>query len=119
VFVRLYFSEREIARLARTAQLSLERLKSVQARIAQSQKMVALGRVAAGATHEINNPLTAVMGYADLLHEDATLPAEEARCATKIKEEVRRAQAAILTFRRVAASTMADSDPNLPAEPLK
>ncbi len=119
VFVRSYFSEREIARLASTAQLSLKRLKSVQARIAQSQKMVALGRVAAGATHEINNPLTAVMGYADLLHEDGTLSSEEARSATKIKEEVRRAHAAILTFRRVAASTLADSDPNLPPEPVK
>ncbi len=119
VFVRLYFSEREIARLARTAQLSLERLKSVQARIVQSQKMVALGRLAAGAAHEINNPLTAVMGYADLLHDDATLTSEEARSATKIKEEVRRAQAAILSFRRVAAAAEAEAAPKQAAVPSK
>ena len=114
VFARLYFSEREIARLARTAQLSVERLKSVQARIVQSQKMVALGRLAAGATHEINNPLTAVMGYAELLHEDSSLSAEEVRSANKIKEEVRRAQLAISRFRQVAATV--EADPQAPAE---
>ncbi len=119
VFLRLYFSEREIARLARTAQLSVERLKSVQARIVQSQKMVALGRLAAGAAHEINNPLTAVMGYAELLHDDASLSAEEVRSATKIKEEVRRAQAAILSFRRVAATTTAETILKTPVEPVK
>jgi hypothetical protein len=116
VFARLYFSEREIARLARTAQLSVERLKSVQARIAQSQKMVALGRLAAGATHEINNPLTAVMGYAELLHEDSSLSAEEVRSANKIKEEVRRAQVAISRFRQVATTIEAETNPNAPAE---
>ena len=116
VFARLYFSEREIARLARTAQLSVERLKSVQARIAQSQKMVALGRLAAGATHEINNPLTAVMGYAELLHEDSSLSDEEVRSANKIKQEVRRAQLAISRFRQVAATVEAEINPNAPAE---
>jgi hypothetical protein len=119
VFLRVYFSEREIARLASTAQLSLHRLKSVQAHIVQSQKMVALGRLAAGATHEINNPLTAVMGYADLLHDDTSLSIEEVRSAIKIKEEVRRAQAAILTFRLEAASTGAQSGLKVPAKPTE
>ena len=97
-------------------QSSVRELKSVQARIAQSQKLVALGRLAAGATHEINNPLTAVMGYAELLHEDSSLSAEEARSANKIKEEVRRAQSAILRFRQVAATVEAETESNTPGE---
>jgi phospho-acceptor domain-containing protein len=116
VFVRLHLSAREIARLVKMTRSSVQALKSVQARIAQSQKMVALGRLAAGATHEINNPLTAVMGYAELLHEDSTLSAEEVRSANKIKEEVRRAQVAILRFRQVAATVEAETNPNAPAE---
>jgi hypothetical protein len=116
VFVRLHLSEREIARLVKVTQASVEGLKSVQARIVQSQKMVALGRLAAGAAHEINNPLTAIMGYADLLHEDASLSAEDLRSATKIKQEVRRAQAASLSFRQAEAATGAESSLNPPPE---
>jgi His Kinase A (phospho-acceptor) domain len=119
VFVRLHFSEREIARLAKMAQSSVERLKSVQARISQSQKMAALGRLAAGAAHEINNPLTAIMGYAELLRDDATLTTEEVRAADKIKDEVRRAQGAILSFRQfggTAETPLAPKTPSAPAE---
>lgn len=119
VFVRLHLSAREISRLVKITQSSVQGLKSVQARIAQSQKMVALGRLAAGATHEINNPLTAVMGYAELLHEDSSLSAEEVRSANKIKEEVRRAQAAILRFRQVAATVEAETIPDTPAERIE
>jgi His Kinase A (phospho-acceptor) domain len=119
VFVRLHFSEREIARLVKMAQSSVERLKSVQARISQSQRMAALGRLAAGAAHEINNPLTAIMGYAELLHDDATLTTDEARAADKIKDEVRRAQAAISSFRQFGATSdtpFALKTPSAPGE---
>jgi len=116
VFIRLHLSEREIERLIKMAQSSVEELKSVQGRMVQSQKIVALGRLAAGAAHEINNPLTAIMGYAELLHEDTTLSIEEKRSATKIKEEVRRAQAASLSFRQVGATSETENGVKKPAE---
>jgi len=119
VFVRLHFSEREIARLVKLAQSSVERLKSVQARISQSQQMAALGRLAAGAAHEINNPLTAIMGYAELLRDDAALTAEEARAADVIKEEVRRAQTAIASFRQFGAATEMQFNPKPPVAPAE
>jgi signal transduction histidine kinase len=71
----------------------------VQNRIAQSQKLAALGRLAAGATHEVSNPLTAILGYSELLADFPTLSAEHQRCAEEIQVQVRHAHAAVISLR--------------------
>jgi two-component system NtrC family sensor kinase len=38
-------------------------------RVAQSEKLAGLGQLAGGVAHELNNPLTVVMGYAELIEE--------------------------------------------------
>jgi two-component system, NtrC family, sensor kinase len=41
-------------------------------RITRSEKLAGIGRLAGGVAHELNNPLTVVMGYAELIFEGAT-----------------------------------------------
>jgi len=55
------------ARLVRDLQQSLAELESAQEALVQSEKLSAIGQLVAGVAHELNNPLQAVIGYAQLL----------------------------------------------------
>src|SRR6202790_243190 len=47
-----------------------EDLRRTQEQLLQSEKMSAVGQLIAGAAHELNNPLTAILGYAQLLESE-------------------------------------------------
>lgn len=52
--------------------LDVTRRKRVEAQLAQTQKMEALGRLAGGIAHDFNNLMTAILGFSELLHERLT-----------------------------------------------
>jgi signal transduction histidine kinase len=46
---------------------TVEKLKTTQAQLVQSEKLSAIGEFVAGVAHELNNPLTSVIGFTELL----------------------------------------------------
>jgi signal transduction histidine kinase len=99
VFRKLTLLTRELAHLVQLSQSSLENLRAVQAQVTHTEKLTALGRLAAGATHEISNPLTAILGYSELLTDIPSLSPPDRECALAIQKQVHRAQAAVNSLR--------------------
>src|SRR5207245_2721412 len=50
-------------------EMTVERLKATQGQLIQSEKLSGIGEFVAGVAHELNNPLTSVMGFAELLQQ--------------------------------------------------
>ncbi len=103
VFLRTHLSDVDRARLLARSESSVENLQRLQAQMVQSEKLVSLGQLAAGAAHEINNPLTAILGYSDLLADDNALPERTRATAIKIREQARRTKSLVqnlLSFAR-------------------
>jgi signal transduction histidine kinase/CheY-like chemotaxis protein len=53
---------------------SVHSLKTTQAQLVQSEKLSGIGEFVAGVAHELNNPLTSVMGFSELLGQANTNP---------------------------------------------
>lgn len=51
----------------------MKELRETQEQLVQAAKLAAIGELASNVAHEINNPLTSIMGYAELIKEEVNL----------------------------------------------
>ncbi len=103
VFLRTHITESDRARLLEKSEQSIENLQRLQTQLVQTEKLVSLGQLAAGAAHEINNPLQAILGYSDLLADDVSLTEKTRGTAAKIRDQARRTKTLVgnlLSFAR-------------------
>jgi PAS domain S-box-containing protein len=73
-------------------------LKRLEAQLIQSEKLAAMGQMLAGVAHELNNPLTAILGVTELLrdrkgsdevtHRQSDLAHRQARRAVRIVQNL-------------------------------
>jgi signal transduction histidine kinase len=97
VLVRQYLLDRELTHLLNRSQESFDGLKRLQAQIVQSEKLASIGQLVGGAAHELNNPITALLGYSDLLQSSPLTP-EQQPLAAKIGQHVRRTKSLVASL---------------------
>jgi len=89
VFLKQHLLDEELVKLLDASERSFKDLQRVQAQLVQSEKMASLGQLVGGAAHELNNPLTAMLGYSDIL-TGSSLGEEQRVLAEKIETQARR-----------------------------
>ena len=114
ILVRQRILDRELVRLLDHSCEAIEHLKRLQAQILHTEKLASVGQLVGGAAHELNNPITAMLGYSDLLL-NTPLTAEQKPMAAKIGQYVRRTKslvASLISFARQAPAPKTPLDLN-------
>jgi signal transduction histidine kinase len=114
-----YQKLQEIVRQLRTTEIELnarmEAQRSAENRLIQAAKLAAVGEMAAGVAHELNNPLTTVTGFSELVLEDMPLESQHREELEMVLREARRASDVVrrlLDFSRQSEQTRASADLN-------
>ena len=90
IFTRQQLLNRRLAVLLTDSKQAYDNLERLQTQVMQTEKLASIGRLVSGAAHELNNPLTAILGYSELIASDQEVPAAPRGFAEKIAQQARR-----------------------------
>jgi len=108
VFWRQHLVNRERQELLGASEEALENLRRLQNQLVQTEKLSSLGQLAAGAAHEINNPLTAILGFTDVLEADRALAPRYRVLVEKIRGQALRTKSLITSLLSFARQVPAE-----------
>lgn len=89
VFLKQTLLQRDVVYSLSNVSAAFSDLQRVKNQLVQTEKLASMGRLLAGAAHEINNPLTAILGYSDLLTSSTNEP-QARSMGEKIAQQARR-----------------------------
>ncbi len=102
VFLRQYFQDQALIALLKQSRRSYEGQKRLQSQLVQKEKLATLGNLVAGAAHEINHPLTAIVSYSEQLWAKERLTDEQNQLVRKIVNQARRTRDLVADLLRFA-----------------
>lgn len=89
----------------------LREIKRLEAQVRQSEKLAAIGKLAAGVAHEIRNPLSSIKGFAQFLRHALKDRPEEQEYADVMVREVDRINRVVTDLLTYARPTAIDREP--------
>jgi len=105
----------ELQQTQQELQARISAQREAEARLIQAAKLAAVGEMAAGVAHELNNPLTSVVGFTELALEELPLDSPIRNDLDLVLKEARRARNVVrrlLDFARQAESVRVKADLN-------
>jgi signal transduction histidine kinase/uncharacterized membrane protein HdeD (DUF308 family) len=102
VFLRQYFQDQALMALLQESRRGYESQKRLQSQLVQKEKLATLGNLVAGAAHEIDHPLAAVMTYSEQLWAKERLTDEQNALVRKIVNQARRTRDLVTDLLRFA-----------------
>ncbi len=86
----LLADERALREKILALEKATKELEAAQNSLVRSERLASVGRLAAGLAHEIGNPLSAILGFEELLLMGGLEPEEERDFLTRMKRETER-----------------------------
>jgi signal transduction histidine kinase len=110
VFLKQHMLDLELLHLLKSSQESFDNLRRLQTQLVQSEKLASLGQLVGGAAHELNNPLTAMLGYSELLIS-TPLSDQQRSLVQKIEQQIRRTRTLVSSLLSFAKQVPAEKSP--------